>query len=203
MKNGLLAFLTTLVFVLSLFLFFQFSARFLVLSEKETDFSKMVRADGRNSVYSPIGSYNAASSKETPILASVVKGDGRPILIDNFLARHNSPMRGLGATFVMVADKYGLDYRLLPAIAFQESTLGKNMPKGSHNAFGWAVYTGTTSGARFHDWEFAIETVAAGLKKDYIDRGLTSVDAIMTRYTPDSGGAWAFGVNFAMSEMTQ
>ena len=87
------------------------------------------------------------------------------------------------------------------AIAFQESTLGKKMPKNSHNAWGWAIYTGTNSGAKFHDWKFAIETVAKGLKTDYIDRGLNTPEAIMTRYT-DSDGSWAFGVNFAIEEMT-
>ncbi|HSX58545.1 MAG TPA: hypothetical protein VLE47_04755 [Candidatus Saccharimonadales bacterium] len=154
----------------------------------------------KNIVSSPIESYYAQKSSTPKIYSAVGRGDSRAVIVDNFLARHNSPMSGLGTTFVSTADKYGLDYRLMPAIAFQESTLGKNIPKGSHNAWGWAIYTGADSGARFHDWQFAIETVAKGLKYDYIDRGLTTPEAIMTRYA-DSEGAWAFGVEFAMSEM--
>lgn len=159
------------------------------------------KVEGSNLVQSPIDSYYAQIQNQGNTLASIGKSDSRPVIIDNFLSRHNSPMQGLGSIFVSVADKYGIDYRLIPAIAFQESTLGKNMPKNSHNAWGWAIYTGANSGARFHDWEFAIETVAKGIKTDYIDRGLTTPEAMMTRYT-DSDGSWAFGVNFAINEMT-
>ncbi len=158
------------------------------------------KVEGQNLVQSPIDGYYAKVQDQGNTLSSIGKSDSRPVIVDNFLARHNSPMQGLGAIFVSVADKYGIDYRLIPAIAFQESTLGKNMPKNSNNAWGWAIYTGANSGARFHNWEFAIETVAKGLKTDYIDRGLTTPEAIMTRYT-DSDGSWAFGVNFAMNEM--
>src|SRR3990172_6773552 len=141
------------------------------------------RVEGRNLVQSPIDNYYAKAQNQDNTLTSIRKSDSRPVIIDNFLAKHNSPMRGLGSTFVSVADKYGIDYRLIPAIAFQESTLGRNMPKNSHNAWGWAIYTGATSGAKFHDWQFAIETVAKGIKTDYIDRGLNTPEAIRTRYT--------------------
>jgi len=43
--------------------------------------------------------------------------------------------------------------------------------------------------------------VGKGIKNNYISRGLETPEAIMTRYT-DSDGAWAFGVNFAIEEMT-
>lgn len=155
----------------------------------------------RNLVESPIDNYYAKSSASSNILAAVGKSDSRPVIVDNFLAGHRSPMKGLGGVFVRVADKYGLDYRLMPAIAFQESILGKRIPKGSHNAWGWAIYTGESSGAKFKNWVHAIETVAQGLKSDYIDRGLTTPETIMTRYS-DSEGSWAFGVRFAINEMT-
>jgi len=162
--------------------------------------SELTRLEARNLVNSPIDNYAAQAKPNVKVLAAVGKGDGRSVIIDNFLAKHNSPMTGLGQVFVQAADQYGLDYRLLPAIAFQESTLGKRMPKNSHNAWGWAIYTGETSGAKFRNWEHAIFTVAKGLKTDYIDRGLRTTEAIMTRYS-DSEGEWAFGVNFAMEAM--
>jgi hypothetical protein len=171
------------------------------LSNKPKPEVMLVQVQSRNLVKSPVDQYHAAAQTKIDVLASVGKEDSRPIIIDNFLSRHKSPMVGLGQTFVDAADRYGLDYRLLPAIAFQESTLGKRMPKGSHNAWGWAVYTGETSGAKFKSWEQAINTVAQGLKADYIDRGLASTEAIMTRYSV-SEGDWAFGVNFAIEEMT-
>ncbi len=172
-------------------------------SAAETRISKQPgTTESKNLVNSPIDSYYTQNSNNTQVLAAVGKGDTRPVIVDNFLAKHRSPMSGLGTVFVSAADKYGLDYRLLPAIAFQESTLGKNIPRNSHNAWGWAIYTGAQSGAAFRDWSQAIETVAKGLKFDYIDRGLHTPETIMTRYADSPDGSWAFGVSFAMDEMT-
>ena len=199
-----------LVFACSILIFFLFisvllvrsTSLFLNLKVANAQSSQLFYYQSRNLVSSPINGYYASLEHKGRVVAVASNQDSRPIIIDNFLAANQSPMVGLGNFFVQTADKYQLDWRLLPAIAFQESTLGKNMPAGSHNAFGWAIYTGADSGARFHNWEFAIETVAQGLKKDYVDKGLTSVDAIMSRYTPDSNGSWAFGVKFAMNEMS-
>lgn len=202
MKKSLLAFIILILFsFLSLILIF--ATLRVQANEKELPIKtdKFV-VEGRNIVSSPIDRYYAQAQNKGNSLAAVGKSDSRPVIVDNFLAKHKSPMRGLGSVFVSVADQYKIDYRLLPAIAFQESTLGKRIPRGSHNAFGWAIYTGTNSGAKFNDWRHAIESVASGLKKNYIDQGLITTDAIMTRYTPDSDGSWAFGVNFAIEEMT-
>lgn len=202
MKKFLLTAMFLLVF-LSVSVFFLFSA--LKLTKAEISFSASSAeflVDGENKASSPIDSYYSQAQTGLKTLAAVGRSDSRPVIVDNFLSRHRSPMSGMGAVFVREADKYNLDYRLLPAIAFQESTLGKKIPRGSHNAFGWAIYTGANSGATFNDWEHAIEVVAKGLKVKYLDQGLSTTEAIMGRYTPDSDGSWAFGVNFAIEEMT-
>jgi len=190
------SFFLTSVALLFLTLNFSFAA------EEKPKPNSVFLVDGENKIFSPIDYYFAQSQTRTKILAAVDKSDSRPVIVDNFLAKHNSPMTGMGSVFVREADKYNLDYRLLPAIAFQESTLGKKIPRGSHNAFGWAIYTGANSGATFKDWEHAIEVVAAGLKKNYIDKGLISPEEIMLRYTKNNDGNWVFGVNFAIEEMT-
>lgn len=199
MKQSLLvSFLLTIFFFSAFFLFSLQNSFGALQNSPEGKFL----VSSKNEISSPINNYFANLQTKVKVSAASGVGDSRPIIVDNFLASHHSPMTGLGNAFVQTADKYNLDWRLLPAIAFQESTLGKYMPQGSHNAFGWAIYTGQDSGAKFHNWEFAIDTVAAGLKKDYIDKGLTSVNAIMTRYTPDSNGDWASGVNFAIQQMS-
>jgi len=199
-------FLLTTVFLL---IFITFSIFLLIstlditaASPRFSEFKTKSLVDGKNITFSPLDSYYAESQYSQKTLAAVGKADSRPVIVDNFLSKHRSPMSGLGAIFVREADKYSLDYRLLPAIAFQESTLGKNIPRGSNNAFGWAIYTGANKGATFHNWEYAIEVVAQSLKAKYIDQGLATTEAIMSRYTPDSDGSWAFGVNFAIEEMT-
>lgn len=152
---------------------------------------------------SSIDAYQAEGASNVVVASELKIDDARPYIVDNFLRKHNSPMYGSGKDFVFTADKYGIDWKLLPAIAFQESNLGKKIPQGSYNAFGWAVYTGKNSGVGFESWSHAIEIVAKGIKEKYISHGLTTPEAIMTRYTPNSNGSWAFAVRFAMAEMVQ
>ena len=132
---------------------------------------------------------------------SVKTGDARPLLVEKFLYENHSPMQGLGAYFVEMADKYGVDWRLVPAIGFQESNLGKVIPKGSFNAFGWAIYTGKNSGVYFKSWQDAIEEVTRGMAKYYYAKGLKSPEQIQTHYTPGSNGSWAQGVEFAEEDL--
>lgn len=55
--------------------------------------------------------------------------------LELFFESFNSPLRKYAGEFVEVADKEGLDYRLLPIVACVESSCGKNYKL---NAFGWA-----------------------------------------------------------------
>src|SRR2546429_5110380 len=133
---------------------------------------------------------------------SIKSGDARPFLIDKFLRANGSPMAGLGNDIVASADKYRIDWRLTTAIAYQESSLGKVLPNGSNNDLGWAIYSGQNSGATFHSWQFAIDSVSSGLAHDYYARGLRSPTQIQSRYTPSSNGSWAAGVQSAMDSIS-
>lgn len=150
------------------------------------------------------GPYNLFAATP-PLLGSiaqaVVSGDARPLLIEKFLRKYHSPMQGQGAFFVQMADQYKIDWRLVAAIGFQESNLGKVIPKDSYNAWGWAIFTGKNSGAAFDSWPHAIETVTRGISRDYYSRGLKTPKQIQTRYTPDSNGSWAEAVQFAMEDI--
>ncbi len=119
--------------------------------------------------------------------------DGRSANLKTFFRKHNSPLYNYADLIVFESDKNGFDYRLLPAIAMQESTLCRAIPFNSHNCWGWGIYGNTV--IRFSSYEEAIKTVAAGLKKDYLDKGLTTATKIMQKYTPSSNGSWAFAVN--------
>jgi len=132
----------------------------------------------------------------------VQKVDGRAKIIEDFFEYYNSPLASLAQTFINVADKYGLDYRLLPAISMQESNGGKRIIPSSKNPFGYGIYGDNV--LKFASFEDAIERVGRGLKEDYVDKGLKHPDAIMAKYTPPSlekGGAWAKGVNTFMEEL--
>lgn len=119
--------------------------------------------------------------------------DARAVNLKAFFRKYNSPLYDHADYIVQTSDKYQFDYRLLPAIAMQESGLCKKIPFESHNCWGWGIYGDTVT--RFDSYEEAIDTVAAGLKKNYIDKGLVTASSIMQKYTPSSNGSWAHGVN--------
>jgi len=148
------------------------------------------------------GEARVSTSEKALILSAVKASDGRILLIDNFLYNYSSPMAGHGKDFVAAADFYNIDWRLLPAIAFQESNLGKKIPKGSHNAFGWAIYTGENKGVYFSSWSDAIFTVSKGLRRYYFDAGMTTPETIAIKYTERANPEWIYAVKTAMEEIS-
>src|SRR3989344_5884831 len=115
----------------------------------------------------------------------VTLGDSRVANLKAFFRKYNSPLYNEAELIVKVSYEY--DYRLLPAIAMQESNLCRVIPDNSHNCWGWGIY-GTTV-TRFDSYDEAIRTVARGIKENYIDQGLVTASAIMKKYTPPSQGS--------------
>ena len=107
--------------------------------------------------------------------------------------RNNAPLADYAEKVVEVANKYGLDYRLLPAIATVESSGGKNNFR-KYNAWGW----GNKS---FGSFEEGIETVGKGLKTGYIDKGRDTVEEIAPIYCPPNYKNWTRSVNQFMNEI--
>ncbi len=136
----------------------------------------------------------------TPIIDTSLKtSDARPLIIKNYLAKYKSELEPFYQNIVDVSDKYSLDFRLLVAIAQQESNLCKRIPSGSYNCWGFGIYGDKVT--RFDSYPQALEKVAGTLKKDYVDKGLVSPQEIMGKYTPPSQGSWATGVSQFLSEL--
>ncbi len=181
------------------------------------EFDLFKRSEKQNSVLIT----NGNSQDDEAILgaATVVEtDDARALLVANFLKRYNTGNRNIhhplvpedyfGKFFVSLADKYNLDFRLLPAIAMQESNLCNHTPKPkneagvateSYNCLGFGVYG--TKVTMFPSFEANFEQAAKTLKKNYIDIGLDTPYKIMKKYTPPSDGSWAESVNQWMAEM--
>jgi hypothetical protein len=136
------------------------------------------------------------------IYTSITTGDARPIILEKYLEKYNSamtPHQKIAQKIIEVSDRLGLDWRLLVAIAQQESNLGKKMPANCNNAWGYGIHSRGT--LCFDSWEEGVETVANGLKTKYIDQGLDTPEKIMAKYTPLSSGSWAYGVNQFLEEL--
>lgn len=127
--------------------------------------------------------------------ASVISADARVYLVETFLKEQTSPMAPYANLIVQEADRFGLDFRLVPAIAMCESNAGKRMPKkNEYNFAGVAVYTGQNQGKAFDSWEHAITWVSQYVKERYYDRGLTDIKDIGAIWAPPSvanGHSWA------------
>lgn len=137
---------------------------------------------------------SAEQEKTTPeLLAEFKTNDIRVANLKYFFRKYDSVLYDKSEFIVKMADTYKLDYRLIPAIAMQESNVCKYIYEGSHNCWGWGIYGNKVT--RFDSYEEAIETISRGLKLYYVDKGLTTAEAIMKKYTPPSDGSWAFGVN--------
>lgn len=146
--------------------------------------------------------YSALPADNNQIAQHVDYLDGRSILVRDLFRKYNSPLQDLNTQFIEVADKYGLDFRLLPSIAMQESLGGKKVIKDSYNPFGYGIYGNLV--IKFASWEEAVEKVGKALKQDYLSQGLNTPDKIMAKYTPpslSSGGTWARGVKSFMAQL--
>jgi hypothetical protein len=144
--------------------------------------------------------YASLPSEPSSVSAQIEAKDARPEIVKNYLQRYDSPVTNLAGYIVETADKYGLDYRLVTAIAQQESNLCKRIPQDTYNCWGWGVHSKGTLG--FNSFEEGIDTVSYGLKSQYIDKGLVTPEQIMSKYVPHSPeGAWAKGVSQFIEEM--
>ncbi|MCJ7827710.1 hypothetical protein MUP65_01000 [Patescibacteria group bacterium] len=150
----------------------------------------------------PTHIYASLPAETGIVLGETTSADARALILERYLEKYNSAMQPYGEIaqcIVDVSDQYGLDWRLLVAIAQQESNLGKKMPEGCNNAWGWGIHSQGT--LCFNSWEEGIKTVAKGLKTKYLDHGLITSEEIMAKYTPHSSGSWALGVNQFLDDL--
>ncbi len=95
---------------------------------------------------------------EQVLAQAMIIRDERAGKIDAYFAKRGMPLEGWGDKLVLEAEKNGLDWRLLPAIAVRESTGGKHVRFCRNNPFGWA-----SCRIGFDSVEEAIEVVAWNL----------------------------------------
>lgn len=143
--------------------------------------------------------YAALPTTQNVISADITEQDGRAERIRQFLARYHSPLEPNAEDIVNAADEYGLDFRLIVAIAMQESNLCKKIPEDSNNCWGFGIYGKTVT--KFPTYKEGIYTVTKTLATKYHAKGLVTPDQIMTMYTPSSDGSWAFSVNHFMDAL--
>lgn len=118
---------------------------------------------------------------------------------------------GKGQAFVDAARKYGLNPSFLAAIAMQETGNGTSRAVNEDNNPGGMMdpKTNWSKLIKYSNIESGIDSMAKNLKKNYLDKGLTSVSQVQAKYSPvgaanDPRGLnkyWAGGVSKFMGQM--
>ena len=143
--------------------------------------------------------YAPLPPKIASVGSEVGSAEARAEIIRQYLKSNESPLLPHADMIVQTADKYSLDYRLITAIAQQESGLCKVIPPGTFNCWGWGITGGKSIG--FKSYQDGIEKVSKGIKENYLNKGYVSIADIMSKYTPSSDGSWANGVTIAMTNL--
>lgn len=152
---------------------------------------------------------SAASSKTlafaalpiTQEIASVhiTQQDARVELVKQFFQRYGSPLSPFAQNVVDAADQYGIDFRYIPAIAMQESTLCRGEITGTHNCWGFGIYGKKVTS--FDSYSQAIDVVTRTLAKEYKGKGLETPVEIMSKYNPSNHNDWAKNVTSFMADL--
>lgn len=147
----------------------------------------------------PSIAFAALPSLENVVMDTIEGKDAKVELVRLFFTKYNSTLEPFSQDIVDAANLYDIDFRLLPAIAMQESNLCKKAPVDSYNCWGFGIYGKKVT--RFDNYKEAIYTVTKTLSKEYKNRGLESPEEIMKKYTPSNNGKWAYSVNYFMNSL--
>lgn len=151
------------------------SVQFGHLKVKKTNKTKMKKITFILAVFTltaliiPQRSFAQAEAVKSAALVAYAPGNAyseeRAIALRNIFEKNGSPLANQAENFIKYADKYGVDWKLLPAISGLESSFGLHLMPGSHNAYGWGgghIY--------FNSWEEGIETITHTLRSNYMDK---------------------------------
>lgn len=98
---------------------------------------------------------NATNTEEVSISIEDLRQE-KADKIDAYYGRHNLPLTGYGMKMVLAAEKYGIDWRLIPAIGMRETTGGKFACY--NNPFGWG-----SCKIKYNSFDESIEALAKNL----------------------------------------
>jgi hypothetical protein len=137
---------------------------------------------GGLAVIAGIVSLPATGSLHTePSQAALRKSDTRIERLKNFFGKFDCPAKEYSGAFIAAAERYRLDWRLLPSISYVESTGGK--AARNNNMFGWN--SGNTS---FSSAAAGIHEVAKRLSRSRLYRS-KNLDQLLATYNPTGGYA--------------
>lgn len=120
--------------------------------------------------------------------------EARYASLQAYLAGYGSPLSPYAKDFIDAGDKYGVDYRIVVAIAGREQTFGVNWPGPSNNFWGYGGYS-------WPDISTAIWEYTRYLSEEYPALSKGDIYGSASRYAASS--TWASGVSEFYTELSK
>lgn len=131
-----------------------------------------------------------ASVQKDVRLQELSERSNRIARVRDFYARWNAPLGAHAETIVDAAERWGIDWRLVPAISIVESSGGRYCFR-PYNAYGWGK-------AGYSSFDESIEAVTRGLSTGY---RTSNPHAIGPKYNPVTPTEWSNKVAGLMSQL--
>jgi len=144
-----------------------------------------------------VGAQEAGASAVPVLESDIIDNDIRLSQLEAFLENYHSPLSGYCREFIVSADRYEVDWRLVPAIAGVESSFGKRTLPSSFNAYGW-----DGGNYYFENWSASIELMNRKMRENYYAKGLDTPQKIGPVYAPPTP-SWSNKVGYFMRKISQ
>lgn len=120
--------------------------------------------------------------------------EARYASLTSYLTGYGSPLSPYAKDFIDAGDKYGVDYRVVVAIAGREQTFGVNWPGSSNNFWGYGGYS-------WPDVSTAIWEYTRCLSEEYPALSKGDIYGSASRYAASS--TWASGVSEFYADLSK
>ncbi len=116
--------------------------------------------------------------------------------IEALFSRYNSPMSGLGKLIINRATECGGDYKIIVAIAGNESGFGR-IPYKLYNPFGYL------DGVQYANWEDAVNQISCKISKEFLKPCNNDLTCVISTYGgPDTDKPkWISNITYFMSQL--
>lgn len=116
--------------------------------------------------------------------------------IEALLARYNSPMAGLGRLMINRSTECGGDYKIVVAIAGNESGFGR-IPYKLYNPFGYL------DGVQYAGFEDAVNQISCKISKEFLKPCNNNLECVIRTYGgPDTDKPkWISNITFFMNQL--
>lgn len=143
--------------------------------------------------------YAALPSATTQVYGEIGIEDSRVEKVASFFRKYGSILEKYSQEIVQASDKNNFDYRILAAIAMQESQGCQKIPAKSYNCWGYGINSKQT--IRFSSYSEAITTVSNAIGKYYTGKGLTTPERMGPLWNPTDNNGWIEKVNYFLNQI--